>query len=212
MRLAGFPRGYKLICMRHYVSRRVVLYLVMLRLALGTGANAGLVLDREGHAKAITGLVVDSLVYDVTFAVGSFNNVFGAGNPPEITPTFLGREYITTQPILALIAAELNSGRVALVTDGNATAESVIVPYRMSQFRFEGVWTGGFITPPPWADYWDLGSGRSTGSAFEQTFSFARFTQTVAEPATIALFGLGVAALGWLRATNFRVSRHDPPI
>lgn len=162
-------------------------------------AQAALVLDASGNAVGVTNVEVNGVLYDVTFNVGSYNEVFGAEIDPDPLPTFGGGDSAASFEALQGITSQLNIGNVGLVADGlsGSTADSVIVPYDHTATRFLGNWTGQ-DPPLPWGNAGLIAHTRIATTGLGRTYSFARFEEqsTVPEPSTAVLIGFGLLAAG----------------
>lgn len=160
-------------------------------------AQAGVITNGSGQATAITGLKVAGGFYDVSFKIGSFNEVFGSDPTPSMMPTFAG-DNVTPFAAIEAIVAELNIAGAPLVADlTGATGNVILVPYEFAANLMAA--TTQFNTPLPWVALLTLTGGKDTAGVGELTFAFAVFTPAIPEPGTLALFGLGLAAFGFAR-------------
>lgn len=160
-------------------------------------AQAGVITNGSGQATAITGLKVAGGFYDVSFKVGSFDDVFGSDPTPSLFPTFAGDD-VTPFAAIDAIVAQLNAAGTPLVADlTGATGNVILVPYEFAANLLAA--TTLFNTPLPWMGSQTLTGGRNTAGIGALTFAFAVFTPAIPEPGTLALFGLGLAAFGFAR-------------
>jgi hypothetical protein len=135
--------------------------------------------------------------YDVSFGVGSFNQVFGFAPPPVPLPTFVGN-ISGAQSAIDAIRAQLNLAAVALVADGAGASSmliAVVYDYDDLSTSFSSFSSGSTGVPPlPW--------GPSQNNEFVSVVSNAVFTAAsveVPEPGMLVLFVFGLAGIGFAR-------------
>ncbi len=171
--------------------------LAMATLSATSLAQAGVITNGSGQATAITGLKVAGGFYDVSFKVGSFDDVFGSDPTPSMIPTFTG-DNVTPFMAIEAIISELNAAATPLVADQTgATGNVVFVPYFFEANMLAAITQLG--EPLPWTSGGTFTGGRNTPGIGALDFAFAVFTPAIPEPGTLALFGLGLAAFGFAR-------------
>lgn len=187
-----------------YVRFKRALSLLMvfgLLLAFTNSGQADVTL-LNGKVSKITNIVDNQgRIWEANMTFGSsFNDVFGAGDPPEFkTPTFWGDE-----PGATAVANDMEDQLDAYVSANGATGidlQQFYVAYErpFSDYRFEA-WSIAFNG----SQWQEPGVVVRTDTSALAGNGFAEFTLTaVPEPTSLALFA-GIGALGMLRRRRCR--------
>jgi len=183
---------------------------------VATRADAGIISDINGNATQVTDVDVNGINYDVTFSVGSFDDVYGSGFPVSPEPLLNGASTAVVQAVRNEISDQLAGAGITAVSDQSGDPYYVfIVPFiydssTSTNSTFAGQygstddnviingsseWSGGYHSTQRNAN------GISTDFFGTSTaFTFARFTPSavsvsVPEPNTLVLFGIAMVGL-----------------
>jgi len=172
-------------------------------------ANAGIIADIYGNAIEVTDVDVNGTNYDVSFKVGSFDDVYGTGFPVSPEPLLNGASTTVVQAVRDEISSQLLGGGFTAVSDASGNPYDFFIVssnYSMTNsaghygttetaFLGGGDWRGGTISIGRNAE------GAPTDfTGASTTFTFARFTAspvavTVPEANSFVLFGIAMAGL-----------------
>ncbi len=153
-----------------------------------------------GFATGIDDLAVGDKVYDVSFVYGSYADVFSAS-----APTFLNDESgasLAGTAILNFMKAQAVMPRLS------NSSWDVLVPFLLENggTTYKSKSYGYFAGLSGWIQFGDTGSTGVTDNYADRIWPLAVFTEepasSVPEPGTLALAGLGLAAVLMSRRTR----------
>lgn len=152
-------------------------------------------------ATGITGLDVSGTEYDVSFSVaGTYNDEFGSS-----TPAFFGNETgaeAARDAIRDVLIANTVTGIGGLPTD---LVHSLRVPWDLTTNEVATKWIAQSTTGE--SDWFSGATDNYPRSRLATNASWARFTPAqVPEPVTLALMGLGLAAIGYQRRKQIKAA------
>lgn len=165
-------------------------------------SHAALVIeDASGDAIGINGLIVGGNLFNVDFAFGIYNDIFGAGQPA----TFFGRPDLAEEAANAINLALEGSGGPSegyvdycRIADGGTTKTSYFIPYEFTSSTnsiVRGV-KGDLVFGKDWRIL-STQSSEIAGSGSGEMFA-ASFTP-VPLPAAVWLLGSGLLGIVGIR-------------
>jgi len=166
-----------------------------LMLFMASAANAVPILsfDGSGDVDGVTGLVVDGMTYDATWAIGSFDT--SGQNPTVLT------NITDATSLVNMINTLFNDNSITpldvagVCTDSNSNDCDLIVAYNINVSSFDAVNVEWRQPSGPWEP-----QNQNWSRTDDFGIRVAQVTLTkVPEPGTLALLGLGLAGLGFAR-------------
>lgn len=192
--------------------RSSIYALALVGLVFTPTAGAAVIVNGSGYATRVTDVVVGTSIYNVTFSVGSFDDVFGVGFPVSPLPLLDGQT-IDAETALFDIIDQLNAAGIELLADSSgSTSDVFVIPTLHTSTRVHGVF--GAINPNidlpgvdgTWRGRGIQASRTSLGFGVGDVFSFARI-EFVPEPTSLMIMGL--AGLMMIRRTrDVEIDRH----
>jgi hypothetical protein len=183
------------------MKSRILGLLAVALIAVSANAMGQTLVGTTTDASGIDGVVVGSVTYDVTFSTSSFDSTFDTS-------------LAAMDPSVAL-AADLNALSVTGLSNGGASGFNCvstgsvvslcviwagsIASFAAAEYMPRGPWFGpGGWVGPLGCPQTILGGGGS-GCLEAAHWTVVSPTTGVPEPATLSLFGLGIAGVGFMR-------------
>ncbi len=182
--------------------RIVWLFPIIGMLLVAPAQAAPIVLQDQHVAYGIQDVLVDEVLYDVTFRFGSYSEVFTIP-PLFISPYSLsvanGNGGIAMHSSLA-VGTALQAAQVAAVSDGVVTSHVFMNPWTIDP---EGhLWNLRTDEQTPYVPYlWIADIAPVTAVGFDQPTMYVVFTESTGtpEPGTLLMLGVGGLVAGALR-------------
>ncbi|MEL7044528.1 MAG: PEP-CTERM sorting domain-containing protein [Pseudomonadota bacterium] len=147
-------------------------------------------MNSNGNATGFSNVLIEGFSYDVALERGTFDEVFGTGNPPSDAPFFLDDAAGAEAAALAL-AMELAATNATRVEAEEGTVRRVFdIPVSVG-----GRWGGAAVSHDGIPLGWRTGNTSGTPRSFETTFATFTTVASVPEPGTTGLFVLGALVI-----------------
>jgi hypothetical protein len=176
-----------------YTMKMKLLSLIACMAVIGVShASAATLVGTTSDATGIDGLVVDGVIYDVTFVHASYDTVYAS-----TAPTFLGNFTGATDAAAALAAALNALGVETLDGIPPPNLEEAAIPYETFGVVSSGTMSECAVNG---SCFWETGGVAPTNDLVYPQLDYTDFraTGTTPLPAALPLFATGLGALGLL--------------